>query len=243
MGIIIEWPTGTTEYLDDIDPDDLGRPQRFDTTSEWWPDEDDFVEYTVKANIKPLNGGVVVVVKYARDQNRELDRRGLNNAYWGKNKITIEAGNDHGSCLWSAKNGERFECEWRTEKLREPRDRRRSHQQIRDAKFRSQILALDKRCVISGETTRAALDAAHIVPAAKDSNEIRRNGIALRADIHRLYDAGMFVIHPTGSTANIDPNLSQTYRELLEGKRLPDETLDRVTQTLTYIWENLGQEP
>lgn len=241
MGIIVEWPAGTTEYLDEIDPDDLDGLEPFDTTIEWWPGENDggkFVEYNVETGIERLNDGVVVVVNYARNHNQKNpDLRGLNDVYWGTNRIIIEKENDHGNYRWIDEKGGRFESEWRTKKLRERRNSRRSHQQIRDAKFRSQILALDGKCGISGETTRAALDAAHIVPAAEDGNEIPENGIALRADIHRLYDARMFVIHPeTGIPTNVAPSLSETYIKLLKGSRLPDQTLARVRRTLEDVW-------
>ena len=241
MGIIVEWPGKTTEYLDDIDPDDLDSLRPFNTTREWWPGENDggkFVEYRVETNIERLNDGTVVVVKYAWNQNQENpDLRELNDDYWGKNRIIIEQGEDHGNYFWKAESGEEFESEWRKQNLREPRDHRRSHQQIRDAKFRPRILALDGQCVISGETTRAALDAAHIVPAAENGNEILENGIALRADIHRLYDAGKFVIHPeTGIPEQIDPNLSEAYNKLLVGSALPHKTLERVRRALEDVW-------
>lgn len=241
MGIIIEWPAGTIEYLDDIDPDNLDGLELFDTTREWWPGENDggkFCEYRIETDIKQSNDGVVIVVKYDRNQNQENpDLRGLNDAYWGENRITIEQGKDHGNYSWKAENGEVFKSLWRIKKLRERRNHRRSPQQIRDAKFRPQILALDGECVISGETTRAALDAAHIVPAAENGNEIPENGIALRADIHRLYDARMFVIHPkTGRPKKIGSGLSETYIELLKGSRLPDNTLERVRRALEDVW-------
>lgn len=242
MGIIIEWPEGIIEYLDDVDPDDLDVLEPFDTTKEWWPREEKFCEYRVETNIERSNDGVVVVVMYAWNQNQENpDLRGLDDACWGKNRIFIERGKDHGKYSWQAENGETFESQWKTKRLREPRNPRRSPQQIRDEKFRPQILALDDgKCVISGETTKEALDAAHIVPAAEDGNEIPENGIALRADIHRLYDARMFVIHPkTGRPKKIAPDLSETYKELLERSRLPDNTRERVNRALKEVWREM----
>ena len=93
-------------------------------------------------------------------------------------------------------------------------------------------------CVISHETTKAALDAAHIIRAADEGNEIPENGITLRADIHRLYDSGMFKIHPeTGQTAHIAyDKLSEDYIDLLEDSVLPDATLQRVSATLQAVW-------
>ena len=117
MGIIVEWPAGTTEYLDGIDPDDLDGLERFDTTREWWPGEDDggkFVEYRVETDIERLNDDVVVVVKYAWDQNQENpDLRTVDAAFWGENRITVEQGEDHGNYYWKAEDGEEFESAWR----------------------------------------------------------------------------------------------------------------------------------
>ena len=122
--------------------------------------------------------------------------------------------------------------------LYEERNHRRSPQQIRDAKFRPKIIDLDGMCVISGETTEEALDAAHIIPAAENGNEIPENGITLRADIHRLYDRRMFRIHPeTGQTAHIAyDELSEDYIDLLEESGLPDATLQRVSTALHEVW-------
>ena len=71
---------------------------------------------------------------------------------------------------------------------------------------------------------KLVLDAAHIIPKRENGNEIPRNGIALRADIHRLYDAKMFFIDPKSGRPVIDnesiDQLSddqsfETYRNLL----------------------------
>ncbi len=95
-------------------------------------------------------------------------------------------------------------------------------------------------CVISGETTEEALDAAHIIPAAKDGNEIKGNGITLRVDIHRLYDRGMFKIHPEKGQAVIVPaklpELSDYYINLLKDVVLPPATLERVSKALQEVW-------
>ena len=248
-GIIIEWPPGTTEYLDDIDPNDLDNIEHFDTTKEWWPNADgdggQFVDWMVTTEIEQLNGGVVVVVNYDRNQNLEnSDLQGLNDAYWGTNRIIIEQeGQEDGNYCWTAVNGEAFNSKetkygWKKKKLCELRNYRRSRQQIRDAKFRPKILSLDSnRCVISGETEIAALDVAHIIPARGNNNEILENGIALRADIHRLYDAKMFFIHPEkGRPKRINSNLSAAYKKLLRRGRLPDLTRRRVQEALRRVW-------
>ncbi len=51
--------------------------------------------------------------------------------------------------------------------------------------------AYKRRCAITGENTLFALEAAHIVPYAKEGTHDVRNGILLRADFHRLFDVGL----------------------------------------------------
>ncbi|MEQ8406168.1 MAG: HNH endonuclease [Oceanicaulis sp.] len=60
--------------------------------------------------------------------------------------------------------------------------------------FREAVVArYGGACALTGETTAAALDAAHIVPVAEDTTLGRspENGICLRADLHRLFDRGL----------------------------------------------------
>ena len=54
------------------------------------------------------------------------------------------------------------------------------------------------RCVVTKEETPKALDAAHRIPAATGGNDERPNGITLRADLQRLFDAGLFTFDPHG---------------------------------------------
>jgi len=57
--------------------------------------------------------------------------------------------------------------------------------------FRVQLTdAYSRRCSISGERTLPVLEAAHIKPYAQSGPYYLSNGILLRADIHKLYDAG-----------------------------------------------------
>ena len=56
--------------------------------------------------------------------------------------------------------------------------------------------AYKRRCAITGENTLLALEAAHIVPYADErgSHDVR-NGLLLRADFHRLFDAGLVTVN------------------------------------------------
>lgn len=51
-------------------------------------------------------------------------------------------------------------------------------------------------CAVSGEHSLPALEAAHIQPYAEARSHAVRNGLLLRADIHRLFDAGYVTVTP-----------------------------------------------
>jgi len=56
--------------------------------------------------------------------------------------------------------------------------------------------AYTRRCAISGERTLPALEAAHIKPFAESGPNRTENGLLLRSDLHRLFDAGYLTVTP-----------------------------------------------
>lgn len=56
--------------------------------------------------------------------------------------------------------------------------------------------AYTRRCAISGERTLPALEAAHIKDYAKSGPNRIENGLLLRSDIHKLFDAGYVTVTP-----------------------------------------------
>lgn len=63
------------------------------------------------------------------------------------------------------------------------------------ATFRMDVeRAYTYRCAVTGERTRPALEAAHIVPWIETRTHEVRNGLLLRSDIHNLFDAGYVTI-------------------------------------------------
>lgn len=65
------------------------------------------------------------------------------------------------------------------------------------ARFRQAVLeAYGFQCAISGENCREVLEAAHIQPYIDSRSDDIRNGLALRIDLHRLFDAGLLTIDP-----------------------------------------------
>ena len=63
--------------------------------------------------------------------------------------------------------------------------------------FRVRVLdAYGRRCAITGERTLPVLDAAHIQSYLGPASNHIQNGLALRADIHRLFDIGYVTVTP-----------------------------------------------
>jgi len=63
--------------------------------------------------------------------------------------------------------------------------------------FRVRVLdAYARRCAVTGERALPVLDAAHIQQYRGPASNHVQNGLALRADLHRLYDAGYMTVTP-----------------------------------------------
>jgi putative restriction endonuclease len=63
--------------------------------------------------------------------------------------------------------------------------------------FRVALLqAYDRQCAVTRERAIPALEAAHIRPFAEVQTHYIRNGLLLRSDLHRLFDAGYITVTP-----------------------------------------------
>jgi putative restriction endonuclease len=66
------------------------------------------------------------------------------------------------------------------------------------AKFRRAVFEMfGARCLVTGCETLMALEAAHVLPVSGGGCDEGWNGIPLRADLHRLFDAGAIVLEPS----------------------------------------------
>lgn len=66
------------------------------------------------------------------------------------------------------------------------------------AKFRRAVFDLfGARCLVTGCETLMALEAAHVLPVSCGGCDEGWNGIPLRADLHRLFDAGVIMLEPS----------------------------------------------
>lgn len=67
------------------------------------------------------------------------------------------------------------------------------------SRFRKQILeASEGACLLTGEKTLDVLEAGHIIPVEHGGTDVVANGLCLRIDIHRLFDAGKIRIKSNG---------------------------------------------
>lgn len=89
--------------------------------------------------------------------------------------------------------------------------------------------AYGRACAVTGEHSEPVLEAVHIVPYAKGGEHRVDNGLLLRSDLHRLYDAGYVTVTPD-YVFRVGDSLRQDYRNgrsyySLSGSRiaLPDK--------------------
>ena len=244
-GIQVRWPDPDAdgklfeiEYFCGIDVNRLDHVPEFTTVPAIWPhyERGTPVVYAVEARCeRHVPGEVRLVVVYDSEMNPELAEFGI---YWGTNTIILRQGELSGTCAWVRDGTDSAEeISWEAFDIgagcARPRSTNRGSR--REAWFRSVILECDaKCCVLTGEAPVQALEAAHLIPAANGQNDVPSNGITLRADLHRLFDAGVFTFTADGRVAVLDPQLCQEYRRLLRKRHLPPSTLERVGATLAH---------
>jgi putative restriction endonuclease len=78
--------------------------------------------------------------------------------------------------------------------------------------FRVAVMdAYSRACAVTQEHSLPALEAAHIQPYARDGPHDVRNGVLLRADLHRLFDQGYVTITPE-YRLEVSPRLKEDYQ-------------------------------
>lgn len=88
-------------------------------------------------------------------------------------------------------------------------------------KFRRALLAAySGKCAVTRCDVEDALEAAHIIPYKGAHTNSVRNGLLLRADIHTLFDMGLFRVDPTTLKVVIAPQLASGSYSSLAGIKL-----------------------
>jgi len=110
-----------------------------------------------------------------------------------------------------------------------------THARLGQGSFRSLVIdAYHRRCAVTGETTLPVLEAAHIIPYANQGLHRISNGLLLRSDFHKLFDARLITIGPdyrirVSSRIHEQYFNGKVYNDL-DGKQLrvvPDDPHDR----------------
>jgi len=82
------------------------------------------------------------------------------------------------------------------------------------AKFRRAVFEMfGARCLVTGCEALIALEAAHVVPVSCGGGDEAWNGIPLRADIHRLFDAGSVIVRAENWTLSIVETVRKDYSQ------------------------------
>ncbi len=127
-------------------------------------------------------------------------------------------------------------------------EQERPHQAIRArrglASFRDKIInRYGSRCMISGCTVLALLEACHVSRYRGPEDNHPANGILLRSDLHTLFDLDLIGLDPFHLTVIIDPSLVGTEYEKFAGARLllaGEKGIDM--RAMRSRWEQFSQK-
>ena len=162
---------------------DINDPVDIDSTCQFYDNR--WIRYNVVTKVERQDTHVVRYhISYCKKENLDLPPQPK--VFWGTHILILNKDEDFGESFWNDKPGPG----WRLEKLIEKKRKITTTKLQRDQqKFRRMLLATYDRCALTDETRPEALEAAHIVPVKYGGQEVLPNGILLRADLHRLYDA------------------------------------------------------
>lgn len=189
--------------------------------------------------IKKMSTGYTLLLEYARERNLHLiGRKWL----FGVSEVRLTWENDteqwNASANWTSKsdpwsNGQADTCRVIPGALIEEVTRGWVERIVRkrQQQFRSELVTSGAVCCISSDTVFEALDAAHVVDAADGGVATSRNGLLMRADLHRLFDADLLRISDEG-VIDVDAALRKTSYWAYNDRRLEPAVLRRVKSAL-----------
>ena len=127
-------------------------------------------------------------------------------------------------------------------------EQERPHQSIRArrglASFRDKLInRYGSRCMISGCSVLALLEACHVSRYRGPEDNHPTNGILLRSDLHTLFDLDLIGLDPFSMTVIIDPSLVGTEYEKFAGTRLllaGEKTIDM--RAMRSRWDQFCQK-
>lgn len=151
------------------------------------------------------------------ENQTELDA--LIDAYGSaKAAMMAEAQSQHLSDLDKALTDQRQQIDDAEEERKTAVVKARPNQQA----FRKNAMERHKgRCVVTGVSLAAAVEAAHVIPHTGDpAFEVPENSLILRRDIHALFDARLIAINPKSGWIVLSPELDGSPYEDLAGRKV-----------------------
>ena len=211
-------------------------------TTETWPRHAARgVSYNVTYVRKPLaNGWHEFRLQYQRKGNPQLEAF-FDEIIWGESKIRISADWTRATAEYRVEGQKHFvpadppmlvvQSEQREGKLETYVRAKRLQTQFKKLLLKRQANS-EPHCELTGSCPRAVLQAAHVVGVEHKGPDTRANGLLLRADIHLLWDAGLFRIGPDGGVQLVKRKDLGDYCGLLKGKHLDDGALADTRENL-----------
>jgi hypothetical protein len=108
--------------------------------------------------------------------------------------------------------------------------------------FRQTLLSKRPNCcAITGTSELSVLEAAHIIPYAERfaDRDKPENGLLLRSDIHKLFDAHLISINPKTKEIEISDRIASPDYQSLRGRTVSDEVS---TKSLAFHFENFRKQ-
>lgn len=193
-----------------------------------------------KGNHDPEIGCTVLSNPFFLDKSHWLE----NPAGWSSNIVRgkmYDSENDDGKVIWQQMSSPFIE-KTLTSSDENPENRQKFGEAILvkprlgQSSFRLNVIeAYNRRCAITGENTLIVLEAAHIVPYGKQGTHDVKNGLLLRSDFHKLFDAGLVSVTPEYKI-KVSPRIRETWFNGKVYYRLDN-------QPLTIIPENDNLRP
>lgn len=233
LTLTVRWASATEKiYLGDLSELSVG--SEVSTTEDW---QDPEVRLRYRARIEKLESNQEKLTLVLRYQATENPDAALNDA-WGLSTLRLSLTKLKGTAVWrDDRPGDDFGSGRRSVSVRtdedtvEPELRATLVKTRKQNRFRRDLLALYGECAVSGETLRNVLDAAHILEVKGDGGFAPGNGLLLRTDIHRLFDARLLRIEGDGRvTFRGAARAASTYTAM--GLQLSEKVPKRVRRKL-----------
>ena len=154
-------------------------------------------------------------------------------------KIARQLGTSRGAILSKAK---RLGIE-NTSIIKNSRPVRPAGSLVRDGQsdFRSAVLNnFSGRCAITATSEPRSLQACHIIPYSAGGKHDLRNALALRADIHSLFDCGLLTICAITRSVKISASVCCHHYRSLDGRSINFLDCDMPPSRTALAWHNLN---